>query len=79
VDLRDTVEEAAFRQEVREFIAHNLPAASKQRGGRRFEDADREWSRRLGEAGRARVLEMFTWERAAQATVAEYEKAIAAC
>lgn len=35
--------------------------------------------RRLGEAGRARVLEMFTWERAAQATVAEYEKAIAAC
>ncbi len=59
MDLRDTVEEAAFRQEVREFIARNLPAASKQRGGRRFEDGDREWSRRLGEAGYAGL----TWPK----------------
>jgi alkylation response protein AidB-like acyl-CoA dehydrogenase len=59
VDLRDTTDEAAFRQEVREFIAHNLPAASKQRGGRRFEDADRDWSRRLGEAGYAGL----TWPK----------------
>jgi alkylation response protein AidB-like acyl-CoA dehydrogenase len=59
VDLRDTIDEAAFRQEVREFIAHNLPAASKKRSGRRFEDADRDWSRRLGEAGYAGL----TWPK----------------
>ena len=59
MDLRDTVDEAAFRQEVREFIAHNLPGAAKQRGGRRFEDADRDWSRRLGEAGYAGL----TWPK----------------
>jgi alkylation response protein AidB-like acyl-CoA dehydrogenase len=51
VDLRDTPEEAAFRAEVRDFIARNAPSA--RRGARRFEDADREWSRRLGEAGYA--------------------------
>jgi alkylation response protein AidB-like acyl-CoA dehydrogenase len=53
VDLRDTPDEAAFRQEVREFIAQNLPDSSKARGARRFEDADREWSQKLGEAGYA--------------------------
>jgi alkylation response protein AidB-like acyl-CoA dehydrogenase len=53
VDLRDTPDEAAFRQEVREFIAANLPESSRQRSGRRFEDADRDWSRKLGEAGYA--------------------------
>jgi len=53
VDLRDTPDEAAFRQQVRTFIAENLPEASKLRGARRFEEADREWSRRLGEAGYA--------------------------
>src|SRR3954468_13897590 len=53
MDLRDTTDEAAFRQEVREFIAQNLPDTSKQRGARRFEDADLEWSRRLGAAGYA--------------------------
>ncbi len=35
--------------------------------------------RRLGDQGRARVLERFTWERAAGATAAEYQKAMAAC
>jgi alkylation response protein AidB-like acyl-CoA dehydrogenase len=59
VDLRDTPEEAAFRQEVREFIAANLPGASRERGARRFEDADREWSRSLGEAGYAGL----TWPK----------------
>jgi alkylation response protein AidB-like acyl-CoA dehydrogenase len=59
VDLRDTPEEAAFRQEVREFIAANLPGGSRERGARRFEDADREWSRRLGEAGYAGL----TWPK----------------
>src|SRR5436190_6247717 len=53
MDLRDRAEEGAFRQEVRDFIAQNLPGGSRERGARRFEDADREWSRRLGEAGYA--------------------------
>ena len=59
MDLRDTPEEAAFRQELREFIAANLPDESKSRSGRRFEDADREWSRKLGEAGYAGL----TWPK----------------
>ena len=59
MDLRDTTEEAAFRREVRDFIAGNLPADSKQRGARRFEDADREWSEKLGEAGYAGL----TWPK----------------
>jgi alkylation response protein AidB-like acyl-CoA dehydrogenase len=59
VDLRDTPEEAAFRDEVRSFIADNLPESSKKRGGRRFEDEDREWSRRLGEGGYAGL----TWPK----------------
>jgi len=59
VDLRDTPDEAAFRQEVRDFIAQNLPDSSKARGARRFEDADREWSEKLGEAGYAGL----TWPK----------------
>jgi len=57
VDLRDTPEEAVFRAEVREFIAQNLP--STKRGARRFEDDDREWSRKLGAAGYAGL----TWPK----------------
>ena len=53
MDLRDTPEEAALRAEIREFVARNLPEGATRRGGRRFEDADREWSRKLGEAGYA--------------------------
>jgi alkylation response protein AidB-like acyl-CoA dehydrogenase len=53
VDLRDTPEEAAFRQAVRAFIAESLPGGAKARGARRFEDDDRDWSRKLGEAGYA--------------------------
>jgi alkylation response protein AidB-like acyl-CoA dehydrogenase len=59
VDLRDTPDEAAFRQEVRDFIAQNLPDSSKARGARRFEDADRDWSEKLGEAGYAGL----TWPK----------------
>jgi len=59
VDLRDTPDEAAFRQEVRDFIAQNLPDSSRRRSGRRFEDADRDWSRKLGEAGYAGL----TWPK----------------
>src|SRR3954467_13717083 len=57
--LRDTPEEAAFRQGVRDFIEQNLPSTSKSRGARRFEDADREWSQKLGEAGYAGL----TWPK----------------
>jgi alkylation response protein AidB-like acyl-CoA dehydrogenase len=60
VELRDTPAEAAFRQEVREFIAQNLPDTAKQRSARRFEDADREWSQKLGAAGYAGL----TWPKA---------------
>src|SRR5438876_2186607 len=60
MDLRDTPEEASFRQEVREFIAQNLPEGAAKRGARRFEDDDREWSRRLGAAGYAGL----TWPKA---------------
>src|SRR3954470_10494475 len=59
MELRDTTEEAAFRKEVREFIAQNLPDESKHRSARRFEDADLEWSRKLGEAGYAGL----TWPK----------------
>jgi alkylation response protein AidB-like acyl-CoA dehydrogenase len=55
VDLRDTPEEAAFRQELRAWIAANLPES--HRGGRggaqRFEEFGREWSRKLYDAGYA--------------------------
>jgi alkylation response protein AidB-like acyl-CoA dehydrogenase len=59
MELRDTPEEAAFRTEVREFIAQNLPESSKQRSARRFEDADLDWSRKLGAAGYAGL----TWPK----------------
>jgi alkylation response protein AidB-like acyl-CoA dehydrogenase len=54
VDLRDTPDEARFRDELRGWIANSLPA--DKRGGRggaqRFEDPFvREWSRKLYEAG----------------------------
>jgi alkylation response protein AidB-like acyl-CoA dehydrogenase len=59
VELLDTAEEAAFRQEVRAFIGENLPDRAAARGARRFEDADRDWSRKLGEAGYAGL----TWPK----------------
>ena len=59
MELRDTPDEAAFRAEVREFIAQNLPDRSKVRGARRFEADDRAWSAKLGAAGYAGL----TWPR----------------
>jgi alkylation response protein AidB-like acyl-CoA dehydrogenase len=54
VDLRDTPEEAQFRQELRAWVEANLPP--EKRGGRggaqRFEDPFiREWSRKLYDGG----------------------------
>ena len=48
MDLRDTPEEAAFRAELRSWIGDNL--TDDVRSGR-FEDAGRDWSRKLHEAG----------------------------
>jgi alkylation response protein AidB-like acyl-CoA dehydrogenase len=59
VELRDTPEEATFRQGVRSFIEQNLPTGAAKRSARRFEDADRDWSRKLGEAGYAGL----TWPK----------------
>ncbi len=54
MDLRDTPEEAAFRAELRAWLADNLPEELQgHRGGAlRFEGPEmREWSRSLHEAG----------------------------
>ena len=56
MDLRDTPEEAEFREKLRAWVDANLPA--EKRGGRggaqRFEDPFiREWSRKLYDAGYA--------------------------
>ena len=48
MDLRDSPEEAAFRERVREFLADNLPA-----------EPGKAWSRKLHEAGFAAP----TWPR----------------
>jgi len=56
VDLRDTAEEAAFRAELRAWIEANL--GDEIRHGR-FEEAGREWSRKLFEAGYAGL----TWPK----------------
>jgi alkylation response protein AidB-like acyl-CoA dehydrogenase len=61
VDLRDTPEEAAFRNEVQAWLEANL--TDELRGGRfgerRFEQASREWSRKLFDAGYAGL----TWPK----------------
>jgi alkylation response protein AidB-like acyl-CoA dehydrogenase len=62
MDLRDTPEEAAFREELRAWVDANLPA--EKRGGRggaqRFDDPFvREWSRKLYEGGYAGL----TWPK----------------
>src|SRR5688572_17962234 len=56
MDLRDTPEEAAFRAELRSWIEENL--TDEIRGGR-FEEAGREWSRKLFDAGYAGL----TWPK----------------
>ena len=56
MELRDTPEEAAFRQELRAWIEANL--TDEVRRGR-FEEAGRDWSRKLHEAGYAGL----TWPK----------------
>ena len=56
MDLRDTPEEAAFRAELRAWIEENL--THEIRGGR-FEEAGRDWSRKLFDAGYAGL----TWPK----------------
>ena len=61
MQLRDSPEEAAFREEVQAWIAANLPDALRGRrgGAARFEEWGREWSRKLGDAGYAAL----TWPK----------------
>lgn len=56
-----------------------VPPGDSRRAGREPGKllGDPELRARLGSAGRARVLERFTWARAAQGTVAHYREAIA--
>ena len=58
MDLRDTPEEAAFRQEIRDWLEANL--ADDQRGRRRsVKEFSREWSRKVFDAGYAGL----TWPK----------------
>ncbi len=61
MDLRDTPEEAAFRDEVRAWIADNLPPDLTGQGRVRtqLEEPWREWSRKLSDAGYAGL----TWPK----------------
>jgi alkylation response protein AidB-like acyl-CoA dehydrogenase len=61
VDLRDTPEEAAFRDEVKAWLDANLSddLRGARYGGRRFEELGRVWSRKLYEAGYAGL----TWPK----------------
>ncbi|HKP17611.1 MAG TPA: acyl-CoA dehydrogenase family protein [Gaiellaceae bacterium] len=61
MQLRDSRVEAAFRDEVRSWLAENLTDELKGRrgGASRFEEWGREWSRKLGEAGYAGL----TWPK----------------
>jgi alkylation response protein AidB-like acyl-CoA dehydrogenase len=65
VDLRDTAEEAGFRAELRAWIETNL--TDEMRGGR-FEEAGREWSRKLYEGGYAGL----TWAKEYGGAAAPY-------
>jgi alkylation response protein AidB-like acyl-CoA dehydrogenase len=58
MDLRDTPEEAAFRQEIRDWLEANL--GDEARGRRReINDFSREWSRKVFDAGYAGL----TWPK----------------
>jgi alkylation response protein AidB-like acyl-CoA dehydrogenase len=61
VDLRDTPEEAQFRAQARGWLEANLPDGLRGRRGNetRFVELEREWSRKLYEAGYAGL----TWPK----------------
>jgi alkylation response protein AidB-like acyl-CoA dehydrogenase len=68
--LRDSPEEAAFREEVRAWIAANLPddVRGRRGGSARFEGWERVWSKKLGDAGYAGL----TWPKEYGGTGAPY-------
>src|SRR3954467_14568288 len=57
MQLRDSPDEAVFREEVRGWIEANLPEEIRGRrgGASRFEEWGREWSAKLGESGYAAI------------------------
>ena len=62
MDFRDSPSEAAFRQELRSWIADNLPEGWRERDpskGRGDEEVSRAWSRKLYDAGYAGI----TWPK----------------
>jgi alkylation response protein AidB-like acyl-CoA dehydrogenase len=62
VDLNDTPEQAAFRQQVRSWLEEHrdeAPPASGSSEDMRYIDARRAWQRKLAQAGLAGV----TWPR----------------
>ena len=62
MDFRDTPDEAAFRKQLRAWIADNLPEGWRDRApssGRMDESVSREWSKKLYEAGYAGL----TWPK----------------
>ena len=59
MDLRDTPRKPPSAPRSAGFLEQNLPEGATKRGARRFEDDDRDWSRKLGEAGYAGL----TWPK----------------
>jgi MMP alpha-(1->4)-mannosyltransferase len=59
------------------LVPPNDPGALAGAIGRLLDDADLRAG--IGAAGRARVLERYTWKATAEATVEQYRRAIAAC
>ena len=59
------------------LVPPNDPGALAGAVGRLLDDAG--LRARIGAAGRARVLERYTWKAAAEATVEQYRRAIAGC
>ncbi len=59
------------------LLVEPADAAALARAVGQLLDAPDEARRRMGEAGRRRVLEHFTWRRAAERTVEGYREAIA--
>jgi alkylation response protein AidB-like acyl-CoA dehydrogenase len=86
MDLRDSPEEAAFRQRVREFLQANLPQGERTPGltmarGKSEAEFLRDWQRRLNDAGLLGLEwpKEFGGQSASAAEVAIYAEEAAAC